>query len=104
MLIKKAKYKKVRSWKHERISDEVYGCDLCKEEISLWEEEYNYLELNIFSNKEDFGSSRKQFCSWKCVLKYLPKIKSDYFVSLPYLYYDTKKVGLRAKDLIDIIK
>jgi hypothetical protein len=106
MLIKKAEYKKVVKEVVQKISDDIYGCDRCGREISLEEK----LELSVFFldkklKKQDTGSDsdKYQFCSWDCVCKFLPTVKTDYFISLPYLTYDVQKEGLMAKDLIKII-
>jgi len=85
------------------LEEAQYGCDNCKRVLNmeLDEGEYDFLRLTVFRN----GSSIDyQFCCWNCVLKFLPKIKSDYFVSLPYLLYDNKRKGMRAKDFLKLVK
>lgn len=93
MELKPAKFEKIVKEVEVRISDEVYGCDECRTEI---DREKSYLEATIFQQEGD--SEHRQYCSWKCVVKNLRKVKSDYFVSLPFLHYDQKQKGLRAKD------
>lgn len=88
MLIKPAKFKKVKKMVSERISDDVYGCDECKKVIDFNKKDVEYLEITVFNNDLDRDASRHQLCSWECVFNYLPKVESDYFVSLPYLNYD----------------
>lgn len=109
MIIKKAKYRKVKKIVTERVSDDVYGCDECKKEIK--EGQYK-LDVTIFYNNKklskqhngDGETDRHEFCSWDCVCKFLPKIKTDYFVSLPYLFYDSKmkQKGIKANDFIKL--
>ncbi len=104
MLIKKAKFKRVRSWERKRISDDLYGCDECKDEIKDFPNESQRLEVKIFHRNHDLAES-KHFCSWECVLKHLPKIKCDYFVDLPFMYFDEPDGSKRsAERLIKIIK
>ena len=37
-------------------------------------------------------------------IRNLPKIKTDYFVNLPYLMYDSKTKGATVKDFLKLIK
>lgn len=105
MIVKKAIYGKVMREVTERISDEVYGCDQCKKEFG----QDDKLEITVFYNKKRDkhkkigGTDRHEFCSWECVAKFLPKIKTDFFVSLPTLHYDNKTDGTMVKDFINII-
>jgi hypothetical protein len=107
MIVKEAKYHKVRKMVTERISDEVYGCDQCKKQIK---EDDTPLIVTVFYNDKSLAKNKSgdtdkfEFCSWKCVLKFLPKIKSDYFVDLPYLHYDSKTKGTNASDLLKLLK
>lgn len=107
MIIKEAKYKKVMVKQRQRVSDDVYGCDECRAEIKDYPNEGSRLELKIFHY--DNRCDHLHFCSWRCVLKHIPKVKSDYFVDLPFLYFgeskDDKLVGKRsAKEFIKILK
>lgn len=108
MLIKQARYKKCKSCKHtlNRISDEVHGCDFCKKKIEIYSEgkkHHDFLEITVFNNSED--SSRHQLCSWKCVAKFLPTVKSDYFVSLPFLHYEPDTVkGQTVGDFLKMLQ
>ena len=105
MIIKQRKYKKIKKFVDVLVQDEVYGCDECRKEIKRidFNESVNYLDLTIFRNKDN-STDRKQFCSWRCVLKYLPKIKCDYFVSMPMLYYDNANEKVSAKELMKLLK
>ena len=97
MIIKKAQYKKVKKIVNQRISEDIYGCDCCKKEFK----DEDKLEITVFFNNTEEAISH-QFCSWKCLIKYLPEIKTDYFISLPFLHYDTKTEGTMVKDFINL--
>lgn len=87
MLIKDAKYKKVRRTTNVRVSHEVYGCDECRKEIKNYPNETSRLEVRVFHHQAE--ADHLHFCSWKCVFKHLPKVKTDYFVDLPFIHFDT---------------
>ncbi len=84
----------------KQVSSDIYGCDNCKKEIKDFPNESQRLELTIFGH--DLNSANLHFCSWDCVLKYIPKIKSDYFVSLPHLYFDEPKGSKRG--IVELVK
>lgn len=103
MILKKAKYKKVMHEVRERVSNDILGCDQCAKEF----DEEDKLLLTIFrkSKTKEVVSTNRVFCCWKCVFEFIPKIKSNYFVSLPFLHYDsTRPNGILAKDFIKLIK
>lgn len=102
MIIKEAKYKNVKVMQRKCVSETVYGCDECKKEIPKFPNESSRLDLTIFHNSGE--TEHLHFCSWRCVLKHVPKIKSDYFVTLPMLYFDQGTKNRTAKDFIKIIK
>lgn len=78
-------------------------CDQCKRNLGQdSDKERQYLETKVFHNNNE-ETDHLHFCSWKCCLKFIPKIKSDYFVSLPYLHYDENKKGLGVKDFLEAI-
>jgi glutaredoxin len=81
-------------------------CDQCKKDLGLdSSQERQYLEVRVFhNNKTERETDHLHFCSWRCCLKFIPKIKSDYFVNLPYLLYDEKKKGLGVDDFLEAIK
>lgn len=91
MEIKKAVFKTKMIEQKIMVSDAVYGCDQCKKEIQVHNDP-TVLEIAIFHNTKE--SERKQFCSWKCVFKFIPKVKSDYFLSLPFVHFDQKTRGI----------
>jgi hypothetical protein len=104
MLIKKRKYEKCSKCKANirLINEDVYGCDYCKNPIDLNMDGSNYLDFTAFWH--DDRNERMQFCSWICALEKLKTLKTDYFINLPFLSFDEKKVGLRAKDFWEAIK
>jgi hypothetical protein len=89
MIIKKAKYKTVTVKQRKCVSEEVRGCDECKKSIKSQLTKGGLLEITIFRHNRDTESLH--FCSWDCTLTHLPKLKSDYFITLPYIYCDEKK-------------
>ncbi len=99
MIVKPAKFKKEKRIVDVRVSNDIYGCDQCKKEF---EENREYLQYTIHFQEGE--AERHEFCSWKCVLKSLKKVKTDYFVSMPFLHYDKGTAGTRAKDFLKAIK
>lgn len=97
MIIKKAKYVNKMVSQRVLVSDEVYGCDECRKEIRDFPNENPRLDIAVFHHSHE--SERLHFCSWRCVLKHLPKIKTDYFVSLPFVHYDQP-----TKDVKEFLK
>ena len=84
----------------KRLSDEVYGCDQCKRQIDLNQPEKAYLEATVFTHAD--VTTRLQFCSWLCCLKKLKTVQTDYFISLPFLYYD--KGTINAEEFFKLVK
>jgi hypothetical protein len=103
MIIKKAKYKKVKVIQRRMISDAVHGCDCCKKEINNYPNEVSRLEVTVFQKDGLSDTEHLHFCSWACVLKHLPIIKSNYFVSLPHLYYDEGKGQRTVTELLKLL-
>lgn len=102
MKIKKAQYKEVMRKTQVIVKDEVYGCDECRKPINRGGEQRQYLQATVF--KHNVEARHLEFCAWKCALKGLSKVKTDYFIGLPYLHYDDHQHGIRAKDFFDAIK
>lgn len=103
MIIKQAKYKTKMVKQRVMVSGEVNGCDCCREEIRDYPNEPGRLEVTVFQHADSAEYKHLHYCSWKCVLAALPKLQTDYFISLPYLYYD--HTGRRsASELIKILK
>jgi hypothetical protein len=104
MIIKEAKYNEVLITQSRCVEEAVYGCDECGVEITDYPNEESRLEVTVFhSDSEDID--HLHFCSWDCVLKFIPKIDTDYFVSLPFILFDSAKNSPRsAYRLIEILK
>lgn len=107
MIIRKAKFRKVKKIVTERISDDIYGCDECKKEIKSSDSK---LDISVFYHNKKLKKQQNsgdtdshEFCSWNCVCKFLPKIKTDYFVSLPFLHYEKQTEGTMANDFIKLL-
>ena len=104
MIIKEAEYKKVRVTRNQCVKEAVYGCDECGKEIADYPNEQNRLEVTVFHSDSD-STEHLHFCSWDCVLKHLPKIKTNHFISLPFVLYDAdKKCKRSAQRLVDLIR
>lgn len=102
MKIKEATYKTCKGCgSKSRLTDESYGCDECRKPIDRGGQERQYLQATVF--KHDVESRQLEFCSWKCCLKGLRKVRTDYFVSLPFLHYDERQKGVRARDFFAAI-
>lgn len=98
MIIKKAVYKNKKIVRNIQISPEVYGCDNCKKEMK----EHRH-DMTVHYN--DGEAKYYQFCSWQCVAEFFPKIKTDYFVSLPFVHFDNKgNKGFGIKDFLKVFK
>jgi len=101
MIIKKAKFKSVRVWRKKEISPEQYGCDNCRKPILEPNEDTERLEVKAFF-KDNGPTKYFHFCSWDCVLAFIPKIKSDYFIDLPFIMCDQIRGGV--KEFLSAIK
>lgn len=83
------------------ITPERFGCDGCNKELHYDSHKNTYLSIRVmFKAKE---STQLDFCSWRCALRKLKTLKTDYFISLPYLHFDEKESGIRAKDFLPLI-
>ncbi|WP_395762359.1 hypothetical protein ACH34C_07065 [Elizabethkingia anophelis] len=104
MKIKDAVYKTQMVERSVKVSDEIYGCDCCGKEIEVFNNQHEKLEIT--SHSIDGDAIDFEFCSWKCVFEYLPKIKNKWFISLPFLYLDKefKTSGKGIKDFLKLIK
>jgi hypothetical protein len=91
MIIKERVYDECsKCGKRELLSEEQYGCDICKKPIHL-REPTTYLEIVVFVQRGD--TTHYQLCSWECALKMIKKGKSDYFIQLPTLHCDDTRPG-----------
>jgi len=109
MLIKQRVVEKCKECDHivREVSPEQFGCDECRKpiEYEVWgKSHHDYLEITVFHNSSD-STEHLHLCSWKCVAKKLRKVKSDYFVSLPFLHYEKDTVpGQRASDFLKLVR
>lgn len=102
MLIKPAKYKNKKVIQKVCISYEVHGCDECRTEIKEYPNEPTRLEINVFHH-DNSEINHYHFCSWKCALTFIPKIKTDYFIDLPFVHFDSGVKERSAAELIRIL-
>lgn len=77
-----------------RVSDEVFGCDYCGQELAV-----EPLQFVIFSAGANSTETKDvHCCSWRCVFKELRRVQVNYFVSLPYLVFDKDVDGQTPAD------
>jgi hypothetical protein len=88
----------------DRISDEIYGCDSCGKVIDMNKKGIEYLSSTVFTNSSEMKTKEYVFCSWKCCLEKMSKVKTDYFINLPYLTFDNRSKGVMAKDFWNAVK
>jgi hypothetical protein len=103
MLIREAEWKVCPTCKRKEhiIKEEAYGCDCCKKIIDLNNGD-EYLRVQVFQTGGE--TSTYYLCSWKCVFKFLKTVKSDYFISLPFLSFKERGKGMAVKDFWKCIK
>lgn len=102
MIIKEAQYKTCGECpKRERVAEAEYGCDQCGRSLQ-YGAEHSVLEATVFQLDEQ--SYLLHFCSWLCALKKLPEVQTDYFISLPFLFYDQQDTGKGAEAFFAAIK
>ena len=86
------------------ISPEEWGCDQCRKPIVPCGNDER-LDVKLFYKKDgETCSDDYYFCSWACVFNFVLKKRTNYFITLPYVSFDHKIKGRRAKDFFDIIK
>ena len=84
------------------ISSDRYSCDECGALMHLdTKGEQDFLDLTVFHNKKPTRTI--QCCSWECILKKVRRVRTDYFISLPFILFDGKVDGCRAKDFFAAI-
>ena len=84
----------------------AYFCDGCDK---LLIDEYQNRDdaedfINITIHNKSGPAIRHEYCSWKCCLKHLRTLDSDYFISMPFLQYDNVSDGTRASDFFALLK
>jgi hypothetical protein len=103
MIIKKAVYEDVPTTMRREVCPEQHGCDQCKKPIVPYGNDER-LDIKVFHHDDDTGVKDFFFCSWHCVFKFCRKIKTDYFFTLPYVCFDNKLPGRRAKDFLAVAR
>jgi len=89
MVIREREYKKCgECGRSELVKDQSFGCDNCQKEIDLSKNQ-SYLNATVFSHNNE--AEDMNFCSWVCVLKKMQTVKTDHFITLPYLSFDGDK-------------
>ncbi|MDV3774049.1 hypothetical protein CMU14_13280 [Elizabethkingia anophelis] len=104
MKIKDAVYKTQMVERSVKVSDEIYGCDCCGKEIEVFNNQYE--KLNVTAHRLDGDALDFEFCSWKCVIDYLPKIDNKWFISLPHVYRDDEfsTEGKGINDFLNLLE
>ena len=104
MLLKERTYRTCKSCKsRSHLRSEVYGCDTCRKVLDMNLPQADYLRANVHRHNQAGNSEEIICCSWKCMLKALRQVKSDYFVSLPFLHFDSTVKGMRAEDFFALM-
>ncbi len=103
MLLKPTEYQRCRSCKSTKgiKSEAVYGCDSCRKKIALEWKGGEHLDITVHFKQGE--SKRFQFCSWKCLVKITARLKTDYFISLPFLSFDGAPKGQRPEDFFRLV-
>jgi hypothetical protein len=108
MIIKQRVVEKCKECGHivREVSSEQFGCDCCKKPIDYYargKHHHDYLKITIFKN--DNPTEHLHLCSWKCVFQKLKKVRTDYFVTLPMLTYESDVVpGQRVQDFLKFVR
>ncbi len=104
MIIKKEQYKKCpECGSSEFVKDTIYGCDCCKKVLDTSNKKLDYLRTTLMFNSSEENKDYI-FCSWRCFFSKMRTIKSNYFISLPFLHCDKGTKGTRVNDFWECIK
>ena len=104
MIIKEREHKTCKECGHQKlISDEEYGCDNCKKKINL-EEHEEYLSLTIFHHSSSATPKACHFCSWVCVFEKLKNLRTDSFITLPFLSFDNENPQMTVEAFWKAVK
>lgn len=94
MVKQKRKTKTCKECGHvENISQAIYKCDCCKKIL-----EEVHLTTSVWRNTEDSDPKGYHFCSWKCFLKKMSKVRIGHFMDFPLLDCGRVKPGLSVKE------
>lgn len=88
MIIKKRAWSKCQTCQSNRtlINEDIYGCDVCKRVLDMNKKSVSYLDATKFSQRGE--ATHHHFCSWRCLVKWVIRVKCDNFISLPFLSFD----------------
>lgn len=89
MIIKNSVHKEITETKIVKVEESIWGCDQCGSEIY----EYPNLEIKVFHQDDIDNVDTLHFCSWECLFKNVLKIKTDHFISLPFVTFDSKRIA-----------
>ena len=77
----------------------TYTCDECGKSVGDL-----HLRFSVFQKEGESDAQMVKCCSWRCLLRKLAAVRSDYFVVLPYLHFDDVPEGQRASDFWDAVR
>ena len=77
----------------------IYTCDGCGKVV-----DEQWLTVSVFQKDEVDGVQSIHCCSWRCLLRKLAMVDTDYFVVLPYLHFDDVPEGQRVSDFWDAVR
>ena len=77
----------------------TYICDECGKVVGDI-----HLRFSVFQKESKPGTHVVNCCSWRCAFRQIAAVKSNYFASLPYLYFDDVPEGQRASDFWDAVR
>ena len=104
MKIREVTYENCKECGHtlKQLSEEIYACDNCNEEIT------DKLRMRVFTKDEQEDGREAYdltFCSWKCCLEKLKKIKRKgvEFIDLPHISVNLGK-PIKGQKFTDLIK
>ena len=81
------------------VKDSEICCDTCKKVIP-----HNSGALDVDVHHKIGDAETYNFCSWVCLFKKLPKLKSEWFITLPVLNFDKVSDGQHTRDFWKAIK
>lgn len=84
------------------VQEEIHACDGCGKTEVPKGGQFKLTAIVMYKHEEN---NHLQFCSWKCAIKKLKTVKTDYCISLPYLHFNEEiKIGESAKDFFKLLK
>ena len=84
----------------------AYFCDGCGKlvltEFQDREDVDDFLTITVHNSSG--RTEGHEYCSWRCCIKHLKTLNSDYFISMPFLHFDDVSKGTKASDFFALIK